>query len=33
MDTSTKLLLLSTSTAGIFSGAAFYINAVEHPAR
>lgn len=33
MEKSQKLQILSTVTAGIFSGAALYINVVEHPAR
>lgn len=33
MNNETKLTLVSTALAGIFSGAALYINAVEHPAR
>jgi hypothetical protein len=33
MNTETKLTLLGTAFAGIFSGAALYINVVEHPAR
>ncbi|CAK68101.1 unnamed protein product (macronuclear) [Paramecium tetraurelia] len=33
MDTETKLTLLGTVFAGLFSGASIYINIVEHPAR
>ncbi|CAD8122889.1 unnamed protein product [Paramecium sonneborni] len=33
MDTQTKLTLLGTAFAGLFSGASIYINVVEHPAR
>ncbi|CAD8101439.1 unnamed protein product [Paramecium primaurelia] len=33
MDTQTKLTLLGTVFSGLFSGAAIYINIVEHPAR
>lgn len=33
MDISTKLNLLSAAFAGLFAGAALYINLVEHPVR
>lgn len=33
MNCETKLNLLGTVFSGLFSGAAIYINVVEHPAR
>lgn len=33
MNTETKLNLLGAAFSGLFTGAAIYINVVEHPAR